>query len=124
MLFTPVKSYAQDTVRMQLVGESLDFREHPIASLVISFNWSEENLDKAHDIFEKYDTQLENGEKPNWVAFEGDFKDQLGLGYQSVKVVVLAFYRNYQWTNVCEIYAKAHECVEFHEITRSKASNK
>ena len=107
--------------QMKLVGESLDSREHPIPALVISMDWSDADLDKAHDIFEKFDGILESGETPNWAEFEKDFKDQFGIGYQTLKMVVLAFHRNFQWTQVCEIYAKAHECMEFHEITRPKS---
>ena len=107
--------------QMKLVGESLDSRVHPIPALVISMNWSATDLDKAHDIFEKFDRILESGKKPNWGEFEQDFKEQFEIGYQSLKTVVLAFHRNFQWTQVCETYAKTYECMEFHEITRPKS---
>lgn len=107
--------------QMKLVGESLDSREYPIPALVISMNWSATDLDKAHDIFEKFNGILESGKKPSWGEFEKDFEEQLKIDYQSLKTVVLAFYRNFQWTQVCEIYARARECLEFHEITRQKS---
>lgn len=106
--------------QMSLVGESLDSREHPIATLVIAMNWDDQDLDKAHDIFEKFEKIIKTGEEPNWVDFESDFSLQFGIGYQTLKMVVLAFHRNFQWTRVCEVYAKANECMEFHEITRPK----
>ncbi|MEL4441488.1 hypothetical protein [Shewanella algae] len=106
--------------QMSLVGESLDSREHPIATLVIAMNWDDKDLDKAHDIFEKFEGIIESGEEPNWYEFERDFNQQFGIGYQTLKMVVLAFHRNFQWTHVCEVYAKAKECMEFHEITRPK----
>lgn len=109
--------------QMSLVGESLDSREHPIATLVIGMNWDDKDLDKAHDIFEKFESILESGREPNWGEFERDFKQQFGIGYQRLKIVVLAFHRNSQWANVCAAYAKAHECMEFHEITRPNNQN-
>lgn len=106
--------------QMSLVGESLDSREHPIATLVIEMDWNEEDLDKAHDIFEKFEGILESGDEPNWYEFEQEFNQKFGISYQTLKVVVLAFHRNFQWIHVCEVYAKAKECMEFHEITRPK----
>lgn len=106
--------------QMRLVGDSLDSKAHPIASLVISMDWGDEELDKAHDIFEKYNNYLEAGDSPNWSAFEQEFQQQFGVGYQKLKLVVLAFHRNFQWGNVCTVYAKAKECMEFHEITKQK----
>lgn len=105
--------------QMKLVGESLSFEEHPMASLVIEMDWSNQELNIAHDIFEIYDSQLEAGEKPNWIEFESEFDRQLGVGYQMLKLVVLAFYRNFQWTRVCEVYANENDCMEFHSITKS-----
>jgi hypothetical protein len=107
--------------QMSLVAESLDSREHPIATLVIAMDWDESDLDKAHDIFEKFEGILDSGKDPSWNEFEFEFKE-LGIGYQKLKMVVLAFHRNFQWTHVCEVYAKAKECMEFHEITRPKNS--
>ena len=106
--------------QMSIVGESLDSREHPIATLVIAMDWDDKDLDKAHDIFEKFEGILESGEEPKWSDFEDDFKQQFGIDYQTLKMVLLAFHRNFQWTHVCEVYAKDKECMEFHEITRPK----
>lgn len=113
-----IKKIEKLQYQMQLVGESLDSRSNPIASLVISMDWNNKDLDMAHDIFEKYDAILSSGEPPNWSAFENDFNNSFGVSYQSLKSIILAFHRNFQWTTVCEYYAKAKECVEFHEITK------
>ena len=91
--------------QVQLIAESLDFSQSPIASLVIGFNWSEADLDKAHDIFDKYDQKLVKKESISWVQFEREFEKELRIGYQSLKMVVLAFYRNAQWSGVCFEYA-------------------
>lgn len=113
-----VKKVEKLQFQMRLVGESLNSKEQPIASLVISMDWNESDLDRAHDIFEKYEEILESEEQPNWTAFEAEFNKEFGIGYQTLKSIVLSFHRNYQWTHVCEVYAKAKECMEFHEITR------
>jgi len=106
--------------QMGLVGESLDSREHPISTLVITMDWGDKELDRAHDIFEKFEGIIKSQKEPNWHEFENDFYEQLRIGHQTLKMVVLAFHRNYQWIHVCEVYAKAKECSEFHEITRPK----
>ena len=105
---------------ISLIGETLDYRNNPIPALVIQMDWNENDLDAAHDIFEKYDNMLEAKEEVNWRAFEMELRKKFGIGYQTVKSIVLAFYRNHQWSEVCTLYARSCECVEFHEITRAK----
>lgn len=107
---------------IKLISESIDTRDHPIPSLVISKDWSEDDLDAAHDIFQKFDEKLESGADVNWVEFEGDFKKRFGMSYQGLKSVVLAFFWNGQWSGVCHAYATEHHCVEFSEITRNRNS--
>lgn len=101
---------------IQLLAEALDHKSYPIASLVLRMDWDESDLDRAHDIFEKYDNQLNNGESPNWTALELELRKELSIGYQTVKSIVLAFYRNSQWRDVCIGYALANTTVELHEI--------
>ncbi len=101
---------------IRLLAESLDHKAYPIASLVLGMNWSENDLDRAHDIFEKYDNELETGATPSWTAFELELRNEFSIGYQSVKNIVLAFYRNGQWRDVCVGYTLEHTSVELHEI--------
>ena len=103
---------------IQMIAESIDSREYPIASLVISMDWDGDDLNRAHDVFEKYDNMLENKEEVNWTRFEMELRETFGIGYQTVKSIILAFYRNHQWTEVCTLYANSHMCMEFHEIAR------
>lgn len=105
---------------INLVGETLDSINNPIPALVIQMDWNAKDLDSAHDIFEKYDNMLEAKEEVNWHAFEHELRGKFDIGYQTVKSIILAFFRNHQWTEVCTLYARSCECVEFHEITRSK----
>lgn len=102
--------------QLQMLAESLDHRTYPIQTLVINLDWGDEELTLALDIFEKYSSQLESGEKVSWVAFEGEFQDQLNISYQGVKSIILAFYRNRQWLDVCEAYAQVRDVAEFWEI--------
>jgi hypothetical protein len=106
--------------QLRLLGETIDHREYPIPALVLELDWDDCDLNRAHDIFEKYDTKLEASEEINWRAFEMELRDTFGIGYQTVKSIVLAFFDNSQWQSVCTAYAKAFECVEFHRITRPK----
>lgn len=105
---------------ISLIGETIDHRNNPIPALVIQMNWTAKDLDAAHDIFEKYSNLIESNVDVDWYAFEHELRDKFKIGYQTVKIIILAFYRNHQWTEVCSLYAQAHECMEFHEITRVK----
>lgn len=101
------------------IGQAIDFDRHPLESLIISMNWGKEELDLAHDVFEKWDAKLEAGEEINSYAFEADFSKSLGLNYQGIKPVVLSFYKNGQWTNVCEAYVDSFDgraSIEYREI--------
>lgn len=107
--------------QVELLAQSLNWQEHPIAGLVSSLDWSANDLDKAHDIFEKYDELLEkNKELVSWYEFECEFKRDFGIGYQTLKRVVLAFYYNSQWVDLCIEYAKAKPCLELDIILRNE----
>lgn len=107
---------------IRLLAETIDYREHPIPALVIQMDWNDNDLNRAHDIFEEYDAKLEAGEDVNWKEFKMKLRDEFSIGYQTVKSIVIAFHANGQWTDVCRAYAKAYECVEFHHITRESGA--
>lgn len=107
--------------QVSVLGETISHQTHPVEALIFSMNWGVGDIDRAHDIFEKYDKKLEEGESINWNEFETELKDEFSIGYQTVKSIVLAFYDNHQWTDVCHGYAMSFEPttpVEFHRITR------
>lgn len=107
--------------QVRLLAETVDFRDHPVPSLVVELDWGSDELSKAHDIFEEYERKINKNKKISWMKFEVKFKDELSIGYQRLKSVVLAFYRNGQWVRVCTEYAKEHEVVEFYEILEEEA---
>jgi len=92
---------------VKLLAESLNHAENPIASLVVDFDWSSDDLDCAHDIFEMFDDKIREEEQINWHDLEQEFNQKLNISYQGLKSVVLAFYRNGQWTEVCHAYASS-----------------
>lgn len=107
--------------QVQTIGETIDHRAHPVESLILSMDWGEGDIDHAHDIFEKYDNKLQAKEQVNWHEFEMELRNEFGIGYQTVKSIILAFYRNHQWTDVCYGYAMSFEPstpIELHQITR------
>lgn len=107
--------------QVRVLGETVDYDAHPVESLILSMDWGEGDIDRAHDIFEKYDNKLEAKEPVNWTEFEMELRTEYDTGYQTVKHIVLAFFKNHQWTNVCYGYAMSFEPttpVEFHQITR------
>lgn len=107
--------------QVRVLGETIDYQAHPVEALILSMDWSEGDIDRAHDIFEKYDNKLQEKEPVIWAEFEKELRNEFNIGYQTVKSIVLAFYKNHQWTNVCYEYAMSLEPttpVEFHQITR------
>lgn len=106
---------------VSLLGQSIDYEKYPVEYLVISMNWDRDDLNKAHDIFEKWEKVIEQGHKISSAEFENDFSNELGISYQGVKSVILAFYRNGQWTDVCEAYVDSFggsPALEYHSIMR------
>uniref|UniRef100_UPI003F8067AD hypothetical protein n=1 Tax=Xanthomonas sp. 0924 TaxID=2835534 RepID=UPI003F8067AD len=106
---------------VRLLGETINFKDHPIEALILSKDWNEGDIERAHDIFEKYDKLLESKQPVSWGDFEQELEDTFNTGYQGVKPIIVAFFRNGQWTNVCHGYAMSFEPttpIEFHEITR------
>jgi hypothetical protein len=107
--------------QISIVGQTIDYNKHPVEALVMEMDWGSDELDKAHDIFERWDKRLEEGEKISSAEFERDFHEALGVSYQGLKSIILAFYKNYQWPNVCEAYVDSFgesPAVEFHSIMR------
>ena len=106
---------------VSLLGETIDYEKYPVEALTLSMNWSRADLDRAHDIFERWDQRLENGGAMNTGEFESDFDRELGISYQRLKSIILAFHKNHQWTHVCEAYVDAFgtsPSVEYHSIMR------
>lgn len=92
-----------------ILGETIDYQNYPVESLIISMDWDDDNIDNAHDIFEKYDNKISENQKINWNDFKNEVQEQFGIGYQTVKQIVLAFYKNHQWEDVCYEYAMSFE---------------
>ncbi|EJL6658660.1 hypothetical protein QXB71_003913 [Vibrio cholerae] len=106
---------------VSVLSDCVDYERYPVERLILSMNWDDAQLNRAHDIFQKYDELLANKEDINWMAFEHELRDEFNIGYQTVKHIVLAFFNNHQWVEVCHGYAMSFEPttpVEFHQITR------
>lgn len=107
--------------QVSVLSDCIDSERYPVQSLILSMNWDDNQLNKAHDIFQVYDEKLENKEEINWTVFEHTLRDEFSIGYQTVKSIILAFYSNHQWVDVCHGYAMSFEPttpIEFHSITR------
>ena len=88
--------------------------------MVVALNWSEEDLERAEDIFEKFEKQLESSGGMMEHDLEKELKDTFKIGYQTVKTIVLAFWHNSQWQDVCKAYAMKQNVSEFKEIISAK----
>ena len=104
--------------QLKMVMETIDFQQYPIQSMVLELDWNEDDLTKANDIFEEYNLKIENEEEINWTEFELKLREQFDIGYQTVKIIILAFFRNHQWVNVCTGYANHYQVSEFDEILK------
>ncbi len=107
--------------QISVLSECVDYDRYPVQGLILSMNWDDAQLNKAHDIFQVYDEKLENGEEVSWTEFEMALRDEFDIGYQTVKSIILAFFNNHQWVDVCHGYAMSFEPttpIEFHSITR------
>lgn len=107
---------------VRLLADTVDYSQYPIESLILSLDWDENQIDRAHDIFEKYDALLKTKTPIKWHAFENELKLEFNINYQTVKSIVLAFFKNDQWVEVCRGYAMSFEPatpIEFHTITRN-----
>jgi len=81
--------------------------------------WDEGKINHARKTFSIYDEKLKSGEEVNWVYFEHILRDDLGIGYQIVKSVILEFYDNDEFVNVCKGYASVHDVMEFKHINNA-----
>jgi len=107
--------------QISVLSECIDYERYPVQALILSMGWDDAQLNKAHDIFQVYDEKLKKGKDINWHGFEKALEDEFSIGYQTVKSIVLAFYNNHQWVDVCRGYAMSFEPttpMEFHPITR------
>ena len=107
--------------QVSILGQTIDVDAYPVEGLILERDWGPSELDKAHDIFENWDNRLEAGEEMNTGEFEQEFAQSLGVSYQGLKGVIRAFYKNGQWTNVCEAYVDSFggfPAVEYHSIMR------
>ncbi|MFW2082965.1 hypothetical protein ACNPQK_18590 [Acinetobacter guillouiae] len=114
-----VKEIEKIKFQLSHIGLALDGEKYPIPSLIVSMDWSEQDLEDVHKIFEKYDDLIESNSNLSWGAFESDLKKRFGVTYQGIKPIIKAFYKNGQWVDVCIAYAKEHQCIEFDEITKA-----
>lgn len=101
---------------VQMLANTIDFRENPIEHLVVAMNWSEQDLDDALDLFEKYDLAFTTSGALQGGLLERELKERFEITYQTVKDIVLAFWRNGNFPDVCVEYARQHRVAEFDEM--------
>ena len=114
--------------QLGILGQTIDFEKHAVASLVFEFDWNEEQLDAVYDCFEIADGMINEGSggllkegKLSHIAFEEMFRTKVPIGYQGLKAIVLSFYREDRYISVCTEYVKSHGDVvpvEYHRIQK------
>ncbi|WP_417798908.1 hypothetical protein [Terasakiella pusilla] len=94
--------------QVNTLGQAIDHETNPIAKLIFEFDWDEKKLDAVYHCFEKAENIIEN--KPetfNHAMFEHLFAENVGVGYQGLKAIILSFYRECRYINVCIEYVKS-----------------
>lgn len=84
--------------------------------------WNDAVEASIRGVFENYSVKISKGEKINWTGFEHELRNKLTIGYQIVKQIVLAFFRNNEYLEVCKGYAAQHDVLEFKEINMKDRS--
>lgn len=86
---------------------SVVLHEDKISKIALSYGWNKEKVHKIYDIMDKYDQKIFNKENFTFGNIENDFK-LIGLNYQVLKSILIAFYDNEQYIEVIKIYLKTN----------------
>ena len=70
-------------------------------------NRTTEDLEDANIIFAKYNSLLDSDIEVSWYQFEQEIRAKFNIGYQTMRNIVLEFYRDNQWTELCIKYTQA-----------------
>lgn len=107
--------------QISVLGDTIDFKSHPVEYLIISMDWEHKDSSAVHDVFEEWNRKITEGVDLQQGDFENDFRTKFDIGYQTLKPIILAFYDNGQWTDVCTAYVdsfKGYPPVEYHRIMK------
>jgi len=116
-----IKQLERLEYKVSILSQAIDYDRFPIEALIMNMDWDRGDIDKVHDVFERWDDRLARGEPMNRFKFEKDFEEAVGVNYQGLKSIVIAFWENHQWTSVCEAYVDSFDgspAVEYHRIMR------
>ncbi|WP_417453889.1 hypothetical protein [Kiloniella sp.] len=112
--------------QVEMLGQAVDFEKFPITSLVFEFGWNKDQLDAVYNCFEEAENLLDDdSDSFNHAWFEQLFHKSVGVGYQGLKAIVLSFYREQRYMNVCVAYVKSmgeRVSVEYHRIQQDIAA--
>ena len=74
-------------------------------------------LRKVEGILARYDLTLKQHGRINMGQLEREIMEAIStIDYQQVKPYIITMWRNEVYKEVCREYAKAYQCIEFHEI--------
>lgn len=108
---------------IEMIGRTIDHQSYPIEALVLSMNWNRTELENVFKFFEDWEIKRKNNATIDSAPFESDFTKRFNLNYQGLKPVILAFWRNGQWTELCEAYVDSFgksASIEYSEIVNRK----
>ena len=86
-------------------------------AMIIEFDWGQEELQHAENIFRKYEPLSRNSDSNDWASrLRAEFESEFGIGHQGMKIVIQAFFPNSLWRNICIRYAHIHSAIEIDHI--------
>ncbi|MCB9763907.1 MAG: hypothetical protein H6739_29320 [Alphaproteobacteria bacterium] len=103
--------------QIQRLADVLPKDTAPVTKLAIQLGWGEEELNLCEETFDQFQHKFDN--EGSISGFEKSLKDRMGISYQTVKKIVLAFIAEGMYEDVCIEYAKQNDTLEMKRLLRS-----
>ena len=106
----------------QQLKEVGDYKKFPMIRLIVEHDYSESDINRIDDTFDKFQSELDAGNELNFVAVEKEFKDSCKIGRQTLKSVIEAYIAGRLFTDVCYAYINALDeplVCPYNEIAKS-----
>lgn len=95
----------------QLVSSIGRNPENAISCMIVDMDFSESDVRKMYDILDKHDRVLESG--GNIDGLEMELREELDIGYQEVKSIIITMFESHRFMPLCREYATENSCMEF-----------
>ena len=76
------------------------------------------DFEKIKEIFEMYNKKVLEKEDINWGSLEKDLKTKFGYNYQTTKMIIVKYFQQGLYKDLCYQYAKYNDTVEMKQIIK------